>query len=206
MTDLNPHQNPVVLVHGIYDTVSKFKTLQAYLTDHGWSVHALNLTPNDGSAPLEVLAQQVADFVSDRFHPDQAIDLVGFSMGGVVTRYYLQRLGGHQKVKRYISISAPNQGTWLGFSLPLPGVQQMRPGSQFLADLNRDHHQFLATLKVTIIWTPFDLMILPAASSQLGLGKEIVLPVPVHSWMVSDYRTLEVVKEALLEPLEVTLF
>ncbi|MEB3248177.1 MAG: triacylglycerol lipase [Merismopediaceae bacterium] len=194
-------RNPVLLVHGIHDTVSKFKTLQSYLTDRGWSVHALNLTPNDGSAPLEVLAQQVADYVSDRFPPEQPIDLLGFSMGGVVTRYYLQRLGGHQKVQRYISISAPNRGTWLGFSLPLPGVRQMSPGSQFLVDLNRDHHQFLATLKVTIIWTPFDLMILPAVSSQLGLGKEIVLPVPVHSWMVSDRRTLTVVKEALLEPL-----
>lgn len=196
-----PPRNPVLLVHGINDTVSKFKTLQSYLTDHGWSVHALNLTPNDGSAPLEVLAQQVADYVSDRFPPEQPIDLLGFSMGGVVTRYYLQRLGGHQKVQRYISISAPNRGTWLGFSLPLPGVRQMSPGSQFLVDLNRDHHQVLATLKVTIIWTPFDLMILPAISSQLGLGKEIVLPVPVHSWMVSDRRTLTVVKEALLEPL-----
>ncbi|MGL5035801.1 MAG: esterase/lipase family protein, partial [Microcystaceae cyanobacterium] len=48
-------RNPVLLVHGINDTAAKFKTMTAYLTDQGWSVHSLNLTPNNGLAPLEVL-------------------------------------------------------------------------------------------------------------------------------------------------------
>ncbi|MEB3228445.1 MAG: triacylglycerol lipase [Synechocystis sp.] len=194
-------RHPVLLVHGIFDTIAKFKTMAAYLTEKGWSVHGLNLVPNDGSASLAQLAKQVADYIDQTFSPQQAIDLVGFSMGGVVTRYYLQRLNGVKRVKRYITISAPNQGTLLGYSLPLTGVQEMRWQSEFLQDLNQDYQAMLAALQVTVLWTPFDLMILPPSSSQLGIGEEIVLPVPVHGWMVSDRRCLLAVETALRQPL-----
>ncbi|MEY2985570.1 MAG: hypothetical protein RLZZ568_2187 [Cyanobacteriota bacterium] len=194
-------RHPVVLVHGIFDTIAKFKAMAAYLTARGWAVHSLNLVPNDGSASLAVLATQVAAYIDQHFAPQQAVDLVGFSMGGVVTRYYLQRLAGVKRVKRYVTISAPNQGTFLGYSLPLTGVQEMRWQSPFLQDLNQDYQSLLAALQVTVIWTPFDLMILPPRSSQLTLGEEIVLPVPVHGWMVSDRRCLAAVARALSKPL-----
>lgn len=190
-------RNPVLLVHGIYDTIAKFKVMTAYLQQRGWEVHRLNLRPNNGTVPLDQLAHQVANYVREQFPPAQKIDLLGFSMGGIVTRYYLQRLQGTQQVQRYISISAPNQGTWLGFGLPRPGVWQMRPGSRFLQELNQDSQCSLANLDVTIVWTPYDLIILPPESSRLGLGKEVVVPVPLHSWMVSDTRVLYHVGQAL---------
>ncbi|MFN9174289.1 MAG: esterase/lipase family protein [Synechocystis sp.] len=194
-------RHPVVLVHGLFDTIAKFKVMAEFLTARGWSVHCLNLVPNDGSASLAVLAEQVADYIEQNFAPHQAIDLVGFSMGGVVTRYYLQRLEGIKKVKRYVTISAPNQGTLLGYSWPLAGVQEMRWQSEFLQDLNRDYQALLSALQVTVVWTPFDLMILPPSSSQLKIGEEVVLPVPVHAWMVSDRRCLAAVEKALSKPL-----
>ncbi|MEB3161111.1 MAG: triacylglycerol lipase [Synechocystis sp.] len=194
-------RHPVVLVHGIFDTMAKFKTMTRFLTEKGWSVHSLNLVPNDGSASLTQLAKQVADYIDRTFPPQQAIDLVGFSMGGVVTRYYLQRLAGVERVKRYITISAPNQGTLLGYGLPLAGVREMRWQSELLQDLNQDYQALLSALQVTVLWTPFDLMILPPSSSQLEIGEEIVLPVPVHAWMVSDRRCLEAVEKALSKPL-----
>lgn len=194
-------RNPVVLVHGIYDTGTKFETMVGFLAQGGWSTHCLDLIPNDGSASLGVLAEQVRDYIDKSFDPTQAVDLIGFSMGGLVTRYYLQRLGGVEKVKRYITISAPNQGTLLGYSLPQRGVREMAWQSSFLGDLNQDYRQLLAPLQVTNIWTPFDLMILPPSSSRLAIGEEIILPVPVHAWMVSDRRCLEQVALALAKPL-----
>lgn len=202
---LTAPRHPVLLVHGIYDTEAKLRVMAQHLRQQGWEVHCINLSPNDGSASLAVLAQQVADYIEATFPSTQTIDLVGFSMGGVVTRYYLQRLEGTARIARYISISAPNQGTLLGFSLPLTGVLEMRWQSQFLQDLNRDYHQHLVNVQMTILWTPFDLMILPPSSSQLALGKEIVLPVPVHAWMVSDRRCLAAVTTALQEPLNESL-
>ena len=195
-------RNPVLLVHGIYDTVAKFKELSAYLDQLGWSVHSINLKPTDGSALLDDLAEQVADYVDRTFESGQMIDLLGFSMGGLVTRYYLQRLGGVERVKRYITVSAPNNGTLMAYSFPLPGIIQMRINSPFLQDLNQDHDQYLSQLKVTNLWTPYDLMIFPAHSSKMGIGREISVPVAVHGWMVRDRRVMKLIASALSDNLE----
>jgi triacylglycerol lipase len=195
-------RNPVLLVHGLYDTIAKFKELSTYLDQLGWSVHSINLKPNDGSAPLKDLAKQVADYVDQTFESGQMIDLLGFSMGGLVTRYYLQRLDGVERVKRYITISAPNNGTLTAYSLPLKGIRQMRMNSSFLQDLNQDHDQYLSKLQVTNLWTPYDLMILPAHSSKIGIGREISVPVAVHAWMPSDRRVMKIIASALSDSLE----
>jgi triacylglycerol lipase len=194
-------KNPVILVHGITDKNTIFREMSNYLTNLGWSVHSINLSPNDGSEKLEALAVQVARYIDQVFLKDQFVDLVGFSMGGLVTRYYLQRLGGINRVQRYISISAPNHGTVTAYSLAYEGVLEMRPHSEFLEDLERDSTDCLGKINCTSIWTPFDLMIVPPESSRIVTSKQFQVPVLVHAWMVKDARVLELVKEALLEPI-----
>ncbi len=195
-------RNPVLLVHGINDTVAVFNSLSAYLTKLGWSVYKLNLTPNNGDLGLDKLAVQVAEYVEANFTPQQPLDLVGFSMGGIVTRYYLQRLGGIKQVQRYISISAPNHGTIIAQLSQRPGCVQMRPHSSLLEDLNHDGTEILRKLNFTTIWTPFDLMIVPAQSSLIPVGKQVKLNIPLHPWMLTDSRCLEAVVKALSEPLK----
>ncbi len=135
--------NPVVLVHGFLDTTAVFKPMSEYLNHHGWQVYSFNLIPNHGYEKLEVLAGQVENYIEKNFAKEQKVDLIGFSMGGLITRYYLQRLGGVARVQRYLNISAPNRGTLTAYSLPLDGIRQMQPGSQFLEDLNQDCQQIL---------------------------------------------------------------
>lgn len=197
------NRNPVLLVHGIYNTSAKFNTMASYLTNLGWSVHRLSLKPNNGDGHLEHLAQQVHNYINNNFNPEQPIDLVGFSMGGLVTRYYLQRLGGVKKVQRYINISAPNNGTITAYALPNPGIKQMRPNSQFLQDLNEDIETSLDKIDVTVIWTPFDLMIFPASSSKIAIGKEIKLPVLIHEQMVTHKKLLKTISDSLSKPLKI---
>ena len=111
--------NPVLLVHGFLDTQSVFKAMTRFLENKGWSVHSLNLIPNDGRKPLPELAQQVQAYADEHLGTAPKFDLVGFSMGGLVTRYYLQRLGGNERVERYVSISAPNNAVARTFSMML---------------------------------------------------------------------------------------
>lgn len=192
-------RNPVLLIHGISDTIAIFSKMTPYLKRRGWSVHSFNLIPNNGECHLDLLAKQVADYVEQTFAPEQPIDVVGFSMGGIVSRYYIQRLGGIERVQRYINISAPNHGTLTGYLSWRPGCIQMRPDSEFLRDLNRDA-AMLERLNFTVMWTPHDLMIVPAQSSQMPVGKEIAIPVRLHAWMLTDDRCLKAVAEALSEP------
>jgi len=134
----NQQRNPVLLIHGIDDTEAVFHKMRAYLIQRSWSVYSLNLVPNNGDVGLDELAKQVADFVTATFAPEQSLDLVGFSMGGIVSRYYIQRLGGLNRVQRFLTISSPHHGTVVAYGSWRPGCIQMRPNSIFLKDLNSD--------------------------------------------------------------------
>jgi triacylglycerol lipase len=191
--------NPVVLVHGLWDTARLFEQMGSLLRSKGLQVYSLDLIPNNGDASLEHLANQLADFIRDAFPAAQPVDLVGFSMGGLVARYYVQRLNGLDRVRKLITISSPHKGTWTAFLGRNPGARQMRPGSEFLQDLNRDA-AILERIQFTTIWTPFDLMIFPARSSELGCGQSMRVNVAIHRLMVRDRRVLELVHRLLVEP------
>jgi triacylglycerol lipase len=197
----SPDRNPILLVHGLMDTSHEMRKIASHLGDRGWQVFDLDLTLNNGDTRLEILAGQVADLVERTFEPHQSIDLLGFSMGGLVTRYYLQRLGGIKRVQRYISISAPNHGTIAAYFSMRPGCVQMRPNSEFMTDLNRDVDR-LKCLNFTCLWTPFDLIILPPSSSQLGIGTEISIPAIAHPLMLLDGRTFNAITNALAQPVK----
>ncbi len=196
MNNVIPQHNPVLLVHGIFDTGRVFHSMVPYLKQRGLTVYDLDLVPNDGNAALDQLAEQVADYINATFSPEQPLDLVGFSMGGIVSRYYVQRLGGINRVQRFITLSAPNHGTWLAYFRQGLGCVQMRPNSALLHDLNR-HASMLQQIHFTSIWTPYDLMILPANSSQMPVGRNVIVPVLTHAGMLTDSRSLAAVAAAL---------
>jgi triacylglycerol lipase len=168
-----------------------------WLQSKGLKVHSLNLSPNNGEAGIDELAKQLAVHISAGFPPGQPIDLVAFSMGGLVARYYLQRLGGLERVQRFITIASPHKGTWTAFLRSNPGARQMRPGSDFLKDLNRDA-AVLDRIQLTTIRTPFDLMIIPSSSSELAAARSIRLNVAAHPLMVRDRRVLAWVHRLLV--------
>jgi triacylglycerol lipase len=104
-------RNPILLVHGIWDTGAVFGTMRSFLSGMGWTVHDLDMNPNNGDSQLEYLADQVADYIDRNFAADQPIDLVGFSMGGIVSRYYIQRLQGIRRVDRFVTLPTMAPGS-----------------------------------------------------------------------------------------------
>ncbi len=191
---------PLLLVHGIWDSAARIEPLAAGLRARGCdSVTSFDLQPNDGSAPIETLSAQVhlaAERICARAGC-QHIDLVGFSMGALASRHYLQRGAGKQRVRRFVSISGPHAGTLTAYALPLAAGRQMRPGSALLRDLASDPDPF-GSVQVHCLYTPFDLMILPAKSSILAHAHSIeALPVPMHRLMIRDARVLDRIAQLL---------
>jgi triacylglycerol lipase len=187
---------PVILIHGIDDTVALFCRLQPFLEQRGFSVHSFNLSPNDGTASLSVLARQVERYVKERLAGEGRFDIVAFSMGGIIARYYVQRLGGLSRVRNFVTIASPHHGTWTAYLRNNPGAREMRPHSAFLHDLNSDAAA-LAGLSFTSIWTPLDLMIVPATSSRMNIGQSFSVLNPAHPLMVRDGRVLRLVESVL---------
>jgi triacylglycerol lipase len=192
----SPPRNPVLLIHGLKDDARKMDRLARHLRTGGWEAHTLSLVPSWGQLGLDALAQQIADFVAQTFPDGRVFDLVGFSMGGLVCRYYLQRLGGLARVRRFVTISAPHRGSLLAWLIPNAGCRQMRPGSAFLRDLQRDVER-LGEIQFTSLWTQFDLIIVPAVSSILPVGESRRFWCVAHPLMVWESRCLRAVAQAL---------
>ncbi|MBW4520477.1 MAG: alpha/beta fold hydrolase [Scytolyngbya sp. HA4215-MV1] len=195
-------RNPILLLHGINDTTTVFSQMSTYLTQLGWSVYSLDLVPCNGSMGIDCLAQQVADYIAVTFPAEQALDLFGFSMGGIVGRYYVQRLGGIDRVQRLVTLVSPHRGTWVAYGSRLTAAVQMRPDSPFLRDLNQDA-AMLEQINFTSLWVPLDLMmIVPGSTACMPIGRNVKLgDWAFHGPAIRDSRSLKAVAEALAEPL-----
>jgi triacylglycerol lipase len=183
-----PVENTIILVHGFADNARRLAYMSTYLKRRGWNVLTPTLRPSNGTVPLEELAKQLETFIQNNISANSRVDLVGFSMGGLICRYYLQRLGGLSITDRFISISTPHNGTLTAKLFNNPGIRQMRPGSIFLKDLDKDSNQ-LKQISCTVLYTPMDITILPARSSIVPFASVTRFLVPVHALMVY-YRPL----------------
>lgn len=192
---IEPDREPVLLVHGIADSGRNMDWLARYLRREGWEVHTLNLTPNWGQGGLQARAGQIDVYAREQFG-GRRFNLVGFSMGGLVSRYYLQRLGGLERVDHFVTLSAPHHGTALARLIPNQGCREMCPGSPFLCDLAADADR-LQAVKFTSLYTPLDMVILPPRSSEMPQARNIRLAVAAHPLMIFDGRSLRAVAEAL---------
>jgi triacylglycerol lipase len=189
----------VLLVHGIADSAASMRMLQKRLARAGRESLAITLKPGDGSISLEALSLQLRDYVGTYFSSDERFDLVGFSMGGLVCRHYVQFLEGRRQVDRLITISCPNHGTLLAFLNSRVGCKEMRPGSAFLQKLNHDCSP-LRDLNLTSLWTPLDLIILPAKSSRMPVGINQKVRVLAHPLMILQRKPLDEIAKALSKP------
>ncbi len=179
----------VVLIHGILDTPWTMRKLDRCLKEAGFTTHVIKLKPATGVAPLEVLAAQVRDVVEADIAPGDRFSVVGFSMGGVIARYYAQRLADPDRIDALVTISTPHCGTWLAYVLPFSGVRQMRPRSALLRDLDDDVEEY-GDIRWVTIRTPLDLIIVPSSSSRLDWAENHSFPVLMHPLMVFDDRVI----------------
>jgi triacylglycerol lipase len=186
----------VLLVHGIYDSERGMRAIKHRLEANGWQVRSISLKPNNASVTFDVMARQLDDFASSNFPAGEKFDLVAFSMGGLVSRYYIQKMGGYLRVRRFVTLSTPNHGTAWAWLSGRSGVKQMRPDSEMLRELN-GNVSMLAPLDYTSIYTPFDLSIIPAGSSRMQNARNVVVWVPLHPLMVLMPGPLDAMEQAL---------
>ncbi|QHQ39871.1 lipase [Microbulbifer hydrolyticus] len=190
-----------VLVPGIFDRGKSMLQMRSALESAGFTAHCINLKANSGWHGMEHLALQLRDRVEEVTVARETCALVGFSMGGIVARYYLQRLGGAERVHKFIALSSPHFGSFWAHFLPYKGGRQLRIGSEFLSSLNRDTSVLESAAPVSI-WTPYDATILPQSSSRLPLGKTYQIPVSLHRWVPQNRAVIEIVVAELAEVLK----
>ncbi len=178
-------RSAVVLVHGIFDSSSVMKPLRLALEARGFRTFAPDLLPCDGSASIAMLAAELRQFIQKHLDEDDAFSIVAFSMGGLISRYYLQCLNGISRTQTLITLGAPHNGSALAFFRIGDGFRDLRQGSKLLGELKRTEER-LRPLNPLSIYTPFDLMIVPYTSSIWRVAKNISVAVPIHCSLLSS--------------------
>ena len=202
MTSTEPSspRRPLVLIHGLWDTPHLFQRLVRRLDVHDVPLLVPHLPHRLGAVPLRTLAQQLDDHIRRRWGDDTEVDLLGFSMGGIIGRVWLQQLGGVRRTHRFISVGSPQRGTVTAQWIPswlFAGLADMKRGSPLLRALNADV-QSLKRLDCVSFYCRWDLMVVPGWQAHLPVGTVSDLPVLTHQQLMSHPRALEELVRTLL--------
>ncbi|GHB27351.1 lipase [Streptomyces viridiviolaceus] len=189
------HPRPVVLVHGTFGNRGyTWTSATPLLRRHGHRVFRLDYGQHGnpvifGLGDIKRSAQQLAEFVDEvlRRTGAQQVDIVGFSQGGMMPRYYLNALGGGPKVHNFVGIAPSNHGVTaqglLNLARQIPGavelLEQGAVGAVVPAwpQLQHDHpfQRELADLgettegvRHTVIATRYDDVVTPYTSCALA--------------------------------------
>jgi triacylglycerol esterase/lipase EstA (alpha/beta hydrolase family) len=186
----------VVFIHGLVANRSGFLPLQTYLRLQG---HDRQYGFNYRSAgSLEALALRLKRNIDAKIRGGR-IDLVAHSMGGLVARFYLQRLGGARRVDRLITLGTPHLGTHAATFVPSALVRQLLPDGPFIRHLNALPPP--EGLQVTSIVAGRDLLVQPVEAARCPFGDVLRLDDAGHVELLFRPRVFAKVRAVLRSPL-----
>jgi triacylglycerol lipase len=173
----------ILLVHGFLDRGTLFRRLRGRLESAGHVCFAPTLHPRDARHGIPDLAEKLSEYIDLSLPVGEPFAIVGFSMGCLISRYYLQTRSEPKRVRALFAISGPMHGTFTAWLYPGKGTRDMRPGSRFLRELNAPERA-TSTVQLHTYFTPLDLMIIPATSSRLADACELKVLTPLHRTML----------------------
>ncbi len=193
MTWVKEGTPPVILVHGFLGTRGTMVPLTRRLQADGLIVfsHAhgtFNMASIRASA--EGLMSQIRQICDELEVP--RVDVVGFSMGGLIALHAIKFLQGHQHVRRLCTLGTPFMGSWVSLAgiacigALCPSVWQIVPGSTFLAELHGP--PIPACVRVRQIHASQDAFV-PVRGRLEGVRREdyLVLPGGHSSLVVAEH-------------------
>jgi triacylglycerol lipase len=166
VTNVEASSTPILLVHGMIDNRAIFTVLSRRLRGRGFErVVTLNYSPvtNDLRAAAEGLAGQVEALVARTGY--ERIHVVGHSLGGLIARYYVQRLGGDARVHTLVTLGTPHHGTLAAHLVPFQLCRQLRPNSDLFAEL--DEPAPGCRTRFVAFWSDLDQLIVPHDNGRL---------------------------------------
>ncbi len=190
---------PLVMVHGMLDSSSVFRRLLTHLPEAQRPLLLPDLPLRCGITPIAESAALLDQHIQAAFGPEQPIDLLGFSMGGVIARTWVQLLGGHRRTRRLISVGSPHHGTLTAMPWPrwpMAGIADLKWGSPLLRELN-GNLDTLASIACSSFYSGLDLVVLPGWRAVLPVGVQRMLPVWTHPQLLRDRQALEPLAEEL---------
>jgi triacylglycerol esterase/lipase EstA (alpha/beta hydrolase family) len=186
------HPYPVILTEGTFASMdNSFGAISPDLVNNGYCVYAFNygqtlpLTGIYATGDIAASARQLASEVKLVLSETGAakVDIVGWSQGGMMPRYYINDLGGAATVNTLVGLAPSNYGTTLDglvtdiselgslglvtalLSATCPACTEQLQGSAFLSGLNTV--PTVAGVKYVVIETKSDEVVTPYTNAFL---------------------------------------
>lgn len=189
------HPRPVVLVHGTLEAPAfNWAAIGPTLKNEGYCVYSLTYGENvlslggrfPGLDDIRESATELRSFVDwvRFFSGSSKVDIVGHSQGGMMPHYYIERLGGADKVDKLVGLAPSNHGTTLSglteigealgvlglvndfLGVLTPSLEQQEAGSSFQNDLFGDGDTVAGPDYTTIV-TEHDIVVTPYTNGYL---------------------------------------
>jgi triacylglycerol lipase len=193
--DFEAAGTPILLVHGMVDNRSIFTVLRRTLQRRGFHrVLSLNYSVRTGDvrAAAERLSAHVEEICADTGF--ERIHLIGHSMGGLIARYYVQCLGGDERVHTLVTLGSPHGGTATAYLVPHRLGRQLRPGSDIIAELAAPAPQ--CRTRFLALWSDLDQMMVPKTNARIDhpdlVARNVLVPgvghmsLPIHRHAVHE--------------------
>ena len=177
--DVEAAGTPILLVHGMIDNRSIFTLLRRGLRRRGFGrVVSINYSPltADVRVAAEWLAEEVESLVAETGY--ERVHVIGHSLGGLIARYYITRLGGHQRVHTLVTLGTPHGGTFNAYALPSNLCRQLRPGSDLMRELGDAVPG--CTTRFVAYWSDLDQMVFPQRNAALNHPDLMVRNIAIH--------------------------
>lgn len=166
VTNVEAASTPILLIHGMIDNRAIFTVLSSRLRSRGFErVVTLNYSPvtNDIRTAAEQLSARVEELIARTGY--ERIHIVGHSLGGLIARYYVQRLGGDERVHTLVTLGTPHHGTLAAHLVPVRLGRQLRPNSDLFAELDQPAPG--CRTRFVAFWSDIDQLVVPHDNARL---------------------------------------
>jgi triacylglycerol esterase/lipase EstA (alpha/beta hydrolase family) len=187
-------RRPIILLHGFMLTQTSWLLLGHRLRRRG--IGPLYATTYFSLQSVRASAEQLAAFVDEvcARHGTERVDIIAHSMGGVVARYFIERLDGARRLGRLITIASPHKGTRMGRWGLVTGARDLIADSSLMGELAAPR----AGLPYTSIWSRSDSIVLPQASSSIApVGEDCIFDDLGHLSLLASRRVTDAIIERL---------
>lgn len=157
---------PIVLLHGYFHNRSAFLVMRRAIRRYGFR-YVTTMNYNVIGHDIPELATQLAahvDEVLERTHATK-VHLVGHSLGGLVARYYIQEMGGEEKVHTCVTLGTPHAGTYAAWVGRGKAARQLRPGSAVIRRLEETARPL--PVRFVSYYSNLDGLVIPAGNAKI---------------------------------------
>ena len=193
-------RNPIILIHGLWNTSSIFSSITSKLDEIEIEYFAPTLNHDYGMTSIIELTHTLDELILEKYGLEKEIDILGFSMGGIISRYWLQKFNGYKRTRRFISIGSPHKGTLMAQLVPkypFKGISEMKINSYFLRELEKNDC-FLDDIECINFFTYWDLMVFPSWWTNLNFGKKISVEVYKHRNLVRNKSVVDKIIDEII--------